>query len=97
VIKWRLNQPKWLQVASIIKQRIADGTYLVDMPVPSEHQIVQEFDVARGTARKVLMRLKEEGVIYSVRGLGSFVAPEDLGKPENPEYRDEPESPGWQE
>lgn len=75
VIEWRLNQPKWLQVADIIKDRIADGEYLVDTPVPSEHQIVQEFGVARGTARKVLERLREEGVLYSVRGLGTFVAP----------------------
>ncbi|MFI7151847.1 GntR family transcriptional regulator [Nonomuraea sp. NPDC050022] len=74
MIEWRLNQPKWLQVANIIKERIASGQYQVDAPVPSEHQIVQEFGVARGTARKVLERLREEGVTYSVRGLGSFVA-----------------------
>ncbi|MFG1686814.1 GntR family transcriptional regulator [Nonomuraea sp. NPDC049269] len=80
MIEWRLNQPKWLQVAEIIKERIADGAYLVDTPVPSEHQIVQEFGVARGTARKVLERLREEGVLYSVRGLGTFVAP----PPDNP-------------
>jgi GntR family transcriptional regulator len=49
----------------------------VDTPVPSEHQIVQEFGVARGTARKVLQHLQAEGVIYSVRGLGSFVAAPD--------------------
>ncbi|MFD1536583.1 GntR family transcriptional regulator [Nonomuraea guangzhouensis] len=77
MIEWRLNQPKWLQVADIIKERIAGGEYLVDTPVPSEHQIVQEFGVARGTARKVLERLRGEGIIYSVRGLGSFVAPSD--------------------
>ncbi|MEV4354076.1 GntR family transcriptional regulator [Nonomuraea sp. NPDC049625] len=75
VIEWRLNQPKWVQVANIIKERIASGDYPVDTPVPSEHQIVQEFGVARGTARKVLQRLQEEGVIYAVRGLGSFVSP----------------------
>ncbi|MEV6029570.1 GntR family transcriptional regulator [Nonomuraea sp. NPDC052116] len=75
VIEWRLNQPKWVQVANIIKERIASGDYQVDTPVPSEHQIVQEFGIARGTARKVLQRLQEEGVIYAVRGLGSFVSP----------------------
>ncbi|MDA0632518.1 GntR family transcriptional regulator [Nonomuraea sp. MCN248] len=75
MIEWRLNQPKWVQVANIIKERIAAGDYEVDTPVPSEHQIVQEFGIARGTARKVLQRLQEEGTIYSVRGLGSFVSP----------------------
>jgi DNA-binding GntR family transcriptional regulator len=74
MIEWRDNQPKWVQVADIIKKRIADGTYPADTRVPSEHELVQEFGFARGTARKVLDRLRVEGVIYSVRGLGSFVA-----------------------
>lgn len=73
-IEWRANQPRWVQIAAIIKQRINQGVYAVDEQVPSEHQIVQEFGVARGTARKVLVRLREEGVVYAVRGLGNFVA-----------------------
>ncbi|SEN89901.1 GntR family transcriptional regulator [Nonomuraea pusilla] len=75
MIEWRLNAPRWVQIAEVLKARIADGTYPVDSPLPSEHQLVQEFGVARGTARKVLVRLREEGVAYSVRGLGTFVAP----------------------
>lgn len=74
VIEWRANQPRWVQIAAVIKQRIDGGVYAVDEQVPSEHQIVQEFGVARGTARKVLVRLREEGVVYAVRGLGNFVA-----------------------
>ncbi|MFE3449601.1 GntR family transcriptional regulator [Nonomuraea sp. NPDC059194] len=73
MIEWRQNAPRWVQIAEILKERIADGTYLADTPLPSEHQLVAEFDVARGTARKVLVRLREEGVAYSVRGLGTFV------------------------
>lgn len=75
MIEWRLNTPRWVQIAEVLKARIADGTYPVDSPLPSEHQLVQEFGVARGTARKVLIRLREEGVAYAVRGLGTFVAP----------------------
>ncbi|MEV4287318.1 winged helix-turn-helix domain-containing protein [Nonomuraea bangladeshensis] len=76
MIQWRQNAPKWVQVADILKARIADGTYPPDTPLPSEHRLVQEFgpEFSRGTARKVLTRLREEGVAYSVRGLGTFVA-----------------------
>jgi GntR family transcriptional regulator len=74
MIEWRQNAPKWEQVADILKARIIDGTYPVDTPLPSEHQLVQEFGVARGTARKVLTRLREQGWAYAVRGLGTFVA-----------------------
>ncbi|MEV4751021.1 GntR family transcriptional regulator [Streptosporangium amethystogenes subsp. fukuiense] len=71
-IAWRANQPKWVQIANVIKDRIRNGTYAVDEPVASEHLIVQEFGVSRPTARKVLVRLREEGVVYAVRGLGTF-------------------------
>lgn len=74
MIEFRPNAPKWRQIADLLKARIADGTYPVDTPLPSEHELVQEFGVARGTARKVLTKLKEEGVAYSERGLGTFVA-----------------------
>ncbi|WP_169750230.1 GntR family transcriptional regulator [Streptosporangium amethystogenes] len=77
-IVWRANQPKWVQIANVIKGRIRDGTYVVDEPVASEHLIVQEFGVSRPTARKVLVRLREEGVVYAVRGLGTFArSPEE--------------------
>lgn len=75
MIEWRDNQPRWAQIADVIRLRIADGTYQPDARVPSEHDLVREFGVARGTARKVLVRLQEEGLIYPVRGLGNFVTP----------------------
>ncbi|MGW4423493.1 GntR family transcriptional regulator [Streptosporangium sp. NPDC004631] len=76
-IEWRANQPKWVQIANVIKDRIRKGVYVVDEPVASEHLIVQEFGVARPTARKVLVRLREEGVVYAVRGLGTFARSPD--------------------
>ncbi|RSN13011.1 GntR family transcriptional regulator [Nonomuraea sp. WAC 01424] len=75
MIEFRPNAPKWRQIADILKARIADGTYPVDTPLPSEHELVKEFGVARGTARKVLTKLKEEGFAYAERGMGTFVAP----------------------
>jgi DNA-binding GntR family transcriptional regulator len=73
VIEWRANAPKWQQVAEVLKARIADGTYPVDSQLPSQHELVAEFEIAPNTAQKVLTRLREEGVAYSVRGVGTFV------------------------
>lgn len=75
MIEWRENAPKWEQIADVLKQRIDDGVYPPNGMLPSEHQLVGEFGVARGTARKVLVRLREEGIAYTVRGLGTFVSP----------------------
>ncbi|WP_326637522.1 winged helix-turn-helix domain-containing protein [Streptosporangium sp. NBC_01755] len=62
-------------IAEILKARIADGTYPADTQLPSQHELVREFEIAPNTAQKILTRLREEGIAYSVRGLGTFVAP----------------------
>ncbi|WP_205830814.1 MULTISPECIES: winged helix-turn-helix domain-containing protein [unclassified Microbispora] len=73
-IEWRPNAPKWEQVAEVLKKRIADGTYPPDTQLPSQHELVREFEIAANTAQKVLTRLRQEGVAYSVRGVGTFVS-----------------------
>ncbi|MET8050561.1 winged helix-turn-helix domain-containing protein [Streptosporangium sp. NPDC005286] len=74
MIEWRENAPKWVQVAEVLKARIADGTYRPDTRLPSQHEMVREFDIAPNTAQKVLTKLRGEGVAYSVPGVGTFVA-----------------------
>jgi GntR family transcriptional regulator len=38
---------------------------------------MQEFGVARDTARKAIGALRDEGYVTTVRGMGSFVLSED--------------------
>jgi DNA-binding GntR family transcriptional regulator len=74
VIEFRKDRPVWRQAAEEMRRRIA-----AEKPgdlIDSELSMVQEFGIARGTARKVIAYLREEGVIYTVPGLGSFVGPE---------------------
>ncbi len=76
VTELRADQPRWRQIANILRQRIEAGQYRRGFPVPSENALVQEFGVARGTARHAISALREEGLIYTVPQLGSFVGPE---------------------
>jgi DNA-binding GntR family transcriptional regulator len=66
--------PRWRQLADLIKERIAAGEYLPRQPIPSEHALVQETGLSRSTVQKALRSLREEGVVYSVQGLGTFVS-----------------------
>ena len=68
--------PVYMQVANILRGRIESGVLLPDRPVPSESQLQQEFGVARGTARKAIGVLREEGLVVTVMGRGSYVNPE---------------------
>ncbi|MFG1945583.1 GntR family transcriptional regulator [Nonomuraea sp. NPDC048826] len=75
MIELRADQPKWRQVANILRERIESGEYKRGVPLPSETAIVQEFGIARGTVRKVIAHLRDEGLIYTVPQIGSFVGP----------------------
>lgn len=72
-IEFAADRPKWEQIADVLRHRIADGIYAPGARVPSVVAITEEFDVAGVTARKVLTSLREDGLIYTVNGLGSFV------------------------
>ncbi|MEO3802861.1 GntR family transcriptional regulator [Nonomuraea sp. B10E8] len=61
----------YVQIADILRRRVAklDAGH----PVPSEADIQYEFGVARTTARRAVHVLREEGLIYTVQGEGTFV------------------------
>jgi len=67
--------PVYVQVAEILRSRIESGELLPDRPVPSESQLQQELGVARGTTRKAIALLREQGLVITVRGRGSYVNP----------------------
>ncbi|MGW2081183.1 GntR family transcriptional regulator [Streptomyces sp. NPDC001939] len=68
------SRPVWRQVAAVIVDRIADGTYPAASRVPSVVELSAEFGVAASTAQKVLAHLKTEGLVRAEVGLGTFVA-----------------------
>jgi GntR family transcriptional regulator len=67
--------PIYVQVADVIAARIASGEYAPDRPIPSEPRLVQEFGVARDTARAAVALLRERGLVLVVRGKGTYVPP----------------------
>ena len=65
--------PDWprQQVARIIRDRIADGTYAGKLP--SIMQLAEDIAVAPKTVQAALDILKAEGLVYGVSGRGVFV------------------------
>jgi GntR family transcriptional regulator len=66
--------PPYRQIAEILRQRISSGQYRADARIPTESELVEEFEVARTTARRAVSVLREEGLIYTVPARGSYVA-----------------------
>jgi GntR family transcriptional regulator len=67
--------PLYVQVADAIGARINRGELPPNRPIPSENQLVQEYGVARGTARKAIELLRDRGLVTTVVGRGTFVVP----------------------
>jgi GntR family transcriptional regulator len=76
----RADIPRYVQLASVLRSRIEDGTYPPRGRIPSEPTLVQETGFARDTVRKAVALLIDEGRLYIVRGLGTFVSPEEGSK-----------------
>ncbi|MFJ3978361.1 GntR family transcriptional regulator [Streptomyces sp. NPDC090021] len=74
MITFAPDQPRWKQVAAVIRARIASGEYPPRTRVPSVLQLQAEFGIAQATGQKVHRALREEGLIYTEPGLGSFVS-----------------------
>ena len=62
------------QIADAIAARIASGRYTIKLP--SERALAEEFGVSYITVRHATAILRERGLIVSIHGRGTFVAPD---------------------
>ncbi len=66
--------PRWRQAHAILADRIRAGVYAPGSRVPSVIALTEELGISTPTAQKALRQLREDGLTYTVPGLGSFVA-----------------------
>jgi DNA-binding GntR family transcriptional regulator len=64
----------YLQIAKVIQDAIASGELHSRDPVPSEQRIMDETGVSRWAVRHAIAYLREQGTVYTVPQLGSFVS-----------------------
>jgi GntR family transcriptional regulator len=65
--------PVYVQLAGILRGRIASGELAPHRPLPSIRTLMQEHGVADRTARKAVDLLIAEGLAHTVTGKGTFV------------------------
>ncbi|WP_244432057.1 GntR family transcriptional regulator [Rhodopseudomonas sp. B29] len=66
--------PLYLQVASVMRHRIESGVWKVGDKISTIEQLEAEFNVARITVRQGLDLLRDDGLVESIRGRGTFVS-----------------------
>ena len=73
MINPRSRIPAHEQVGQILKARIEAGTYPKDERIPSEMELMSEFEIGRTTARKAVTWLRDHGLVETLPGRGSYV------------------------
>lgn len=69
----RQPQPPYLRIAGEIRDQIDSGELRPGDQVPSMAKIAETYGVSRGTARRVLVQLRDWDLIEITPGWGSFV------------------------
>ena len=78
--------PLYIQLADIIRRKIQSGEWKPDQKIPSENEINQLYGLSRMTARQVLARLVDEGLLFRIQGKGTFVARQKIST-RSPSYQ----------
>ncbi|MEU4098597.1 winged helix-turn-helix domain-containing protein [Streptomyces sp. NPDC026673] len=63
---------EWERVADSLRDRIEAGEIPVDSQLPTQAELVEQFDVARATVQRALKELQDEGYVASIQGKGVF-------------------------
>jgi GntR family transcriptional regulator len=65
--------PRYVQLADLMRQRIARGQWPREHRLPSLDELTGEFGVARVTVRQAIDLLSREGLVSPQQGRGTFV------------------------
>lgn len=64
---------KYVALKKILIDKITKNEYKVDEAIPSEHDLMQMYQMSRITVRKAIDDMVNEGYLYRVQGKGTFV------------------------
>lgn len=73
------RKPLYMQIQQHFKDMILQGRLRENDKIPSEKELMEQFDVSRITVANALMQLVKDGWIYRIPGRGSFVS-EGIGE-----------------
>lgn len=63
--------PRWRQISEDILNKLQDGTFAGTFP--GEIELSERYNVSRGTIRRALQPLREQGIVGGARGRQSYV------------------------
>jgi len=69
---------KYKEIADRLEKEIQEGKFNQTKKLPTEEEMIKEFEVSRNTIRKAVTQLVNRGYIYQVQGSGMFLREESV-------------------
>ena len=63
----------YMQLKDIIYRQIKEGEFKPHDMMPSEAELCRKYDISRTTVRLALRKLIDDGLLYTIKGKGTFV------------------------
>lgn len=72
------NEALYLQIKDILVRRIQEGVWAEYSLIPTERELMKEFNVSRSTVRQAISILVQTGLLEKTQGRGTIVKPQKL-------------------
>ena len=79
-------QAKYEKVEEELKKKILSGDYKIGQKLPTETELMNQFDVSRYTIRRSVGDLENQHLIYRIQGGGMYVNDWQSAKAKNTKY-----------
>jgi GntR family transcriptional regulator len=66
--------PLYYQLENVLREKITSGAFAAGEQLPTEIELIEQFDVSRITVRQALAPLADDGLIERKQGRGTYIA-----------------------
>lgn len=73
--------PLYTQASNYMREKIYNREWTVDEQIPTEHALMSLLGMSRGTVKRAIKTLVDEGLLVQVRGKGTFVTRPNITHP----------------
>lgn len=73
--------PLYHQLKELLKEKIETKDWLPGEKIPSENDLIIQFDISRNTVKKALDDLVQDGLLNRIQGKGTFVSKPKFEQP----------------
>ena len=80
-IKKDCPTPIYMQVVDYLRENIASGAWEQASKIPSEVELMSTLGVSRGSIKKAISKLVDEGLLEQIQGKGTYVKSKDISFP----------------